>query len=166
MKLCGIEMDSIVDGPGIRMTIFFQGCPHHCEGCHNPETWDYDADCLNMSVEDILKLFDNDSILAGVTLSGGEPLSPRNFDEIIELVKEIKSRKKNVWIYTGYTIDKVLEKYPNLREDLFPYVDVVVDGPFVLKKRDLLLDFKGSSNQRLIDVQKYLNNAEDFIVKR
>ena len=166
MKLCGIEMDSVVDGPGVRMTIFFQGCPHHCEGCHNPETWDYDAECLEMSVKDVLKLFDKDSILAGVTLSGGEPLSPRNFEEIFELVRAIKERNKNIWIYSGYTIDKVLEKYPVLRTELFPYVDVMVDGPFVLKERDLLLDFKGSRNQRLIDVQKYLNNEEDFILKR
>lgn len=166
MKLCGIEMDSVVDGPGVRMTIFFQGCPHHCEGCHNPETWDYDAECLEMSVKDVLKLFDEDSILSGVTLSGGEPLSPRNFEEIFELVRAIKERNKNVWIYSGYTIDKVLEKYPVLRTELFPYVDVMVDGPFVLKERDLLLDFKGSRNQRLIDVQKYLNNEEDFILKR
>ena len=71
MKLCGIEMDSIVDGPGIRMTVFFQGCPHHCEGCHNPETWDYEGNCIEMSVQDVLNLFDNDSILAGITLSGG-----------------------------------------------------------------------------------------------
>lgn len=166
MKLCGIEMDSVVDGPGVRMTIFFQGCPHHCEGCHNPETWDYDAECLEMSVKDVLKLFDEDSILSGVTLSGGEPLSPRNFEEIFELVRAIKERNKNIWIYSGYTIDKVLEKYPVLRTELFPYVDVMVDGPFVLKERDLLLDFKGSRNQRLIDVQKYLNNEEDFILKR
>lgn len=166
MKLCGIEMDSVVDGPGVRMTIFFQGCPHHCEGCHNPETWDYDAECLEMSVKDVLKLFDEDSILSGVTLSGGEPLSPRNFEEIFELVRAIKERNKNVWIYSGYTIDKVLEKYPVLRTELFPFVDVMVDGPFVLKERDLLLDFKGSRNQRLIDVQKYLNNEEDFILKR
>lgn len=166
MKLCGIEMDSIVDGPGIRMTIFFQGCPHHCEGCHNPETWDYDAECIEMGVSEILELFDNDPILAGITLSGGEPLSPRNFKEIFELVKEIKKRNKNIWIYTGYTIEKLLEKYPNLKEDLFPYVDVIVDGPFVLKERDLLLDFKGSKNQRLIDVSKYLSKNTDFIWKR
>ncbi len=166
MKLCGIEMDSIVDGPGIRMTIFFQGCPHHCEGCHNPETWDYDAECLDMSVREVLELFDNDTILAGITLSGGEPLSHRNFNEIFELVKEIKKRNKNIWIYTGYTIEKVLEKYPILRTDLLPYVDVIVDGPFVLKERDLLLDFKGSRNQRLIDIPKYLNGDTDFILKR
>lgn len=166
MKLCGIEMDSIVDGPGIRMTIFFQGCPHHCEGCHNPETWDYEDYQLDMSVSEVLSLFDNDSILSGITLSGGEPLSPRNFVEIIELVKEIKNRNKNVWIFTGYNIDTVLEKYPNLKGDLLPYVDVIVDGPFILAERDLLLDFRGSRNQRLIDVQKYLNGENDFILKR
>lgn len=166
MKLCGIEMDSVVDGPGIRMTVFFQGCPHHCEGCHNPETWDYDAECMEMSVAEVLKLFDGDSILTGLTLSGGEPLSPRNFEEIFELVREMKKRNKNVWVFTGYTIDKVLNKYPNLREDLLPYVDVVVDGPFVLSQRDLMLDFRGSRNQRLIDIPKYLNNESDFILKR
>ena len=166
MKLCGIEMDSVVDGPGIRMTVFFQGCPHHCEGCHNPETWDYDAECMEMSVAEVLKLFDGDSILTGLTLSGGEPLSPRNFEEIFELVREMKKRNKNVWVFTGYTIDKVLDKYPNLREDLLPYVDVVVDGPFVLSQRDLMLDFRGSRNQRLIDIPKYLNNENDFILKR
>ena len=166
MKLCGIEMDSVVDGPGIRMTVFFQGCPHHCEGCHNPETWDYDAECIEMSVAEVLKLFDGDSILTGLTLSGGEPLSPRNFEEIFELVREMKKRNKNVWVFTGYTIDKVLAKYPNLREDLLPYVDVVVDGPFVLSQRDLMLDFRGSRNQRLIDIPKYLNNESDFILKR
>lgn len=166
MKLCGIEMDSVVDGPGIRMTVFFQGCPHHCEGCHNPETWDYDAECMEMSVAEVLKLFDGDSILTGLTLSGGEPLSSRNFEEIFELVREMKKRNKNVWVFTGYTIDKVLDKYPNLREDLLPYVDVVVDGPFVLSQRDLMLDFRGSRNQRLIDIPKYLNNESDFILKR
>ena len=166
MRLCAIEMDSVVDGPGIRMTVFFQGCPHHCEGCHNPETWDYNAECMELSVKDVLKLFDEDIILSGVTLSGGEPLSPCNFDEVIELVKEIKKRNKNVWIYTGYVIDKLLMLYPNLKNDLLPYVDVIVDGPFILAERDLLLDFKGSRNQRLIDVPKYLKGDTDFILKR
>lgn len=166
MKLCGIEMDSIVDGPGIRMSIFFQGCPHHCEGCQNPETWDYDNANIEMSVSEVLKLFDSDKILSGVTLSGGEPLSPRNFNEIIELVKEIKKRNKSVWVYTGYTMEEILEKYPNLRDDLLPYVDIIVDGPFILSKKNLLISFRGSENQRLIDVQRYLKGDKDFILKR
>lgn len=156
-------MDSIVDGPGIRMTIFFQGCPHHCKGCHNPETWDYDGECKDISVDEVLKMFDSDSILFGVTLSGGEPFSERNFNEIIELIREIKKRNKTVWIYTGYTIDKLIEKYPNVKENILPFVDVIVDGPFVLEKRNLLCHFRGSENQRLVDVKKYLNKEENFL---
>lgn len=165
MKLSGIAMDSIVDGLGVRMTIFFQGCPHHCEGCHNPETWNYEDYPLEMSVSEVLELFDEDSILAGVTLSGGEPLSPRNFSEMFELVKEIKKRNKNVWVFTGYRIEDAIEKYPILKTEFFPYVDVLVDGPFILSQRNLLLTFKGSENQRLVDVQKYLNGATDFILE-
>ena len=162
MNICGIEMDSIVDGSGIRMTVFFQGCPHHCKGCHNPETWDYEVEKNIMSVEEVLNIFDSDSILAGITLSGGEPFSPCNFDEILELCKAIKERKKNVWVFTGYTIDKLVEKYPEIRETLLPYIDVIVDGPFILEKKDYLCRFRGSNNQRLIDVKKYLLGEENF----
>ena len=117
MKLCGIEMDSVVDGPGIRMTVFFQGCPHHCEGCHNPETWDYDAECMEMSVAEVLKLFDGDSILTGLTLSGGEPLSPRNFEEIFELVQEMKKRNTSTINTEVTTEDKVLTLSTCLNDD-------------------------------------------------
>ena len=165
MKLCGIINDSIVDGPGVRLSIFFQGCPHHCKGCHNPESWDYDNVQLEKSVQDILEIIDSDSILAGVTLTGGEPFSERNFEEIIELVKEVKKRNKTVWIYTGYVLDKLIEKYPELKENLLPYVDVIVDGPFKLNKRNLLLTFRGSENQRIIDVKKYLENNDNYIIK-
>lgn len=162
MNLNGIVSDSIVDGPGIRLTLFFQGCPHHCKGCHNPETWDYDF-TSDMSVKDILDLLDKDSLETGVTLSGGEPLSPCNFEEMFELVKELKKRNKNIWVYTGYVLEEALKKYPELKENFLPYVDVIVDGPFILEKRDLLLHFKGSSNQRLIDVKKYLNGDSNFL---
>lgn len=166
MNLNGVEIDSIVDGPGIRMTIFFQGCPHHCEGCHNPETWDYNDVRLKLSVSDIMYELDNDELLSGVTISGGEPLSPCNFEELYELVKEIKKRKKNIWLYTGYVLDDVLKKYPILREKLLPYIDVIVDGAFILEKRNLLLHFRGSENQRLIDVQKYLHGDADFLYEK
>lgn len=164
MKLAGIVMDSIVDGSGIRMSIFFQGCPHHCKGCHNPESWDYDADCMEKSVSDVLSLFDNDNILSGVTLTGGEPFSERNFKEISELVKEIKKRGKSVWAFTGYTIDKLLDKYPYIKDDILSNIDVIVDGPFILEQRNLLLTFKGSENQRLIDVKKYLSGEPNYVI--
>lgn len=162
MKVSGIILDSIVDGSGIRMVVFFQGCPHHCEGCHNPETWDYDAPVRDITEEEILEMFDEDEILSGITFSGGEPFSERNFDGMAYISKEIKERGKNVWIYTGYTIDKLLKKYPEIKETILPYVDVIVDGPFMLKKKNLLCRFRGSENQRLIDVKKYLAGEEDF----
>lgn len=160
MNIAGIVLDSVVDGPGIRMTVFFQGCPHHCKGCHNPETWDYNKKCNNMSVDDILKYLDSDSILSGVTLSGGEPFSECNLKEIEVLLKEIKKRNKNIWVYTGYVFEDLIKKYPEIKNTILPNVDVIVDGPFKIEKRNLLLDFCGSENQRLVDVKKTLVNNE------
>ena len=163
MQVSGVIMDSIVDGSGIRMTIFFQGCPHHCEGCHNPETWDYNKEVNEMSVQDVLDLLDSDSILSGITLSGGEPFSRRNFEELKILLPEVKKRKKNVWAYTGYTMDELLKTFPDIKDDILSYIDVIVDGPFILAERNLLCRFRGSNNQRLIDVKKYLSGEENFI---
>ena len=163
MQISGIILDSIVDGPGIRLTVFFQGCPHHCEGCQNPETWDYEKEVSNISSEEVLKIFDSDPILSGITFSGGEPFSERNLEDMLYISKEIKKRKKTVWVYTGYTIDNLLLKYPDLKDSLLQYVDVIVDGPFILKKKNLLCRFRGSENQRLIDVQKYLKNEVNFL---
>lgn len=162
MNINGVVSDSIVDGPGIRLTIFFQGCPHHCKGCHNPETWDYEF-TSDLKVQDILDMLELDTLETGVTLSGGEPLSPCNFEELFKLVKELKKRNKNIWLYTGYVLDEAVKKYPEIKTELLPYIDVVVDGPFILEKRDLLLHFRGSSNQRLIDVKKFLNGDKDFL---
>lgn len=155
-------MDSIVDGEGIRMAIFFQGCPHHCKGCHNPETWDYNLVCNQYSVSDLLEVFDSDSILSGITLSGGEPMSPQNFDDLLLLCKAIKERGKNIWVFTGYILEDLIVKYPFVKEYLLPLIDVIVDGPFILEERNLLNRFKGSNNQRLIDVKKFLNQEVDF----
>lgn len=162
MQIRDIVMDSIVDGSGIRMTLFFQGCPHHCNGCHNPDTWSYDEKVNEFSVEYILELFDSDSILSGITLSGGEPFSQRNFEELKVLLPQIKSRGKNVWVYTGYTIESLIRTFPDIVDTLFPYIDVIVDGPFIMEKRNLLCRFRGSENQRLIDLKKYLNGEIDF----
>ena len=110
MNISGVIMDSIVDGPGIRMTVFFQGCPHHCIGCQNPETWDYNKKVLNLSISDLLNELKKDPLISGVTFSGGEPLSPCNFKELFEFAKILKSMGKNIWIYTGYTIEEVINK--------------------------------------------------------
>lgn len=165
MNVSGIVKNSVVDGPGVRMGIFLQGCPHHCKGCHNPDTWDYEGKCFKMSVNEILEIFDNDTILSGITLSGGEPFSPIHFKEVSELCKAIKERKRNVWAYTGYTIEALVDKYPEVKENILPYVDVLVDGPFIIEERDFLCTFRGSKNQKLIDVAKYLKDEENYIIE-
>lgn len=149
MRIAGIVRDSIVDGIGIRDTIFFQGCPHHCKGCHNPQTWDYGGG-EEMSVQEILDLLSNSS--NDITISGGEPLE--QFDELIHLLEAIrKTTNKRVWLYTGYTFDFKLQSNIYGLSLLSNYVDVLIDGRFI----DTLTGdyrFKGSSNQRLIDLPK------------
>ena len=149
MRIAGIVRDSIVDGIGIRDTIFFQGCPHHCKGCHNPQTWDYDGG-EEMSVQEILDGLSNSS--NDITISGGEPLE--QFDELQMLLTAIRDNtNKRVWLYTGYVFNFNLFFDRYVLNLLSNYVDVLIDGRFV----DTLTgdyQFKGSSNQRLIDLQK------------
>lgn len=149
MRIAGIVRDSIVDGIGIRDTIFFQGCPHHCKGCQNPQTWDYGGG-EEMSVQEILDLLSNSS--NDITISGGEPLE--QFDELLHLLKAIRqTTNKRVWLYTGYVFDFKLQSNSYGLSLLSNYVDVLIDGRFI----DTLTgdyQFKGSSNQRLIDLPK------------
>ena len=145
MKVAGIVKESFVDGDGVRFVVFLQGCPHHCEGCHNKATWDFDGG-TEMSVDSVLASVEahHASFYEGITLSGGEPYMQQ--EACIALVKRIKSLWKhwNVWCYTGYTYEEVKD------EPLTKYVDVLVDGRFEIEKRDLLLRFRGSTNQRLL----------------
>ena len=149
MRIAGIVRDSIVDGIGIRDTIFFQGCPHHCKSCHNQQTWDYSGG-EEMSVQEILDLLSNSS--NDITISGGEPLE--QFDDLLHLLEAIrKTTNKRVWLYTGYVFDFKLRSNIYGLTLLSNYVDVLVDGRFVdTLKGDY--QFKGSSNQRLIDLPK------------
>lgn len=152
MKIAGIVPESIVDGPGLRYAIFFQGCPHKCKGCHNPETWDIN-DGYDMSISEILEAIDNNkALIDGITLSGGDPFMQL---DLVKFLQEFRNKFKDsltVWAYTGYVFEKML-KSANLAKSL-SYIDVLVDGPFILSKRNLDLDFRGSSNQRIIDVQQ------------
>lgn len=149
MRIAGIVRDSIVDGIGIRDTIFFQGCPHRCKGCHNPQTWGYDGG-EEMSAQETLDLLSNSS--NDITISGGEPLE--QFKDLIQLLGLIKQHtNKKVWLYTGYVFNFELSADKELLSFLSNYVDVLIDGRFV----DTLTGdyrFKGSSNQRLIDLPK------------
>ena len=145
MRIAGIVRDSIVDGPGVRDVIFTQGCPRHCSGCHNQNTWDMNGGEVRLSESILRELSDSQN---DITISGGEPLS--QWSALLRLLKLIHEQTdKRVWLYTGYTVDL----NQNFYKVLARYVDVIVDGKFVeeLKDPDLLL--RGSSNQRLVDIK-------------
>ena len=158
LRLAGVVRESIVDGPGIRMTVFGQGCPHRCKGCHNPETHDPEGGYISHP-ENILKAIDQNPLLQGVTFSGGEPFLQA--EAFAELGAEIKKRGLHLVTYTGYTFEQLLAgmENPGWRE-LLAVTDMLVDGRFVLEERSLNLLFRGSKNQRLIDVPKSLEKGE------
>ena len=151
LRLFGCVNDSIVDGPGPRYTIFVQGCYHNCLGCHNPESHDVNGGYLK-DIEEILKEIDENPLLDGVTLSGGEPML--QVEALIELSKEIKKRNLNIVLYSGYTYEQIINDVNKKR--LLELCDMLVDGKFELEKRSLSLLYRGSSNQRLINVQESL----------
>ena len=147
MKVAGIIQNSVVNGIGVRDVIFLQGCEHHCPGCHNPKTWNINGgEEMSISrLDDILRDSPHD-----ITISGGEPLL--QYDEVIELMDYMSyGTNKRFWLYTGFKYDEIP---PHMLEEMSKYVDVLVDGRFEESKKDLKLQFRGSSNQRLIDLPK------------
>lgn len=153
IRLAGVVRESIVDGPGLRFTVFCQGCPHGCEGCHNPATHDFGGgyDC---EISKIIAAVDENPLLDGVTFSGGEPMcQPEAFAALAE---ELKKRKLNIMVYTGYTYEELLklaETKPAVGK-LLELTDYLVDGRFILAERDLTLPFRGSTNQRILDMER------------
>ena len=154
LRIAGIQRDSIVDGPGIRYVIFTQGCPHHCEGCHNPQTHDFEAGKV-ADTDIILKEIFESRLVSGVTFSGGEPFCQA--EALVPLAEAIKAKNKHLMIYTGYLLEE-LQKMPNTHvQRLLELTDILVDGPFVLAQRNLTLPYRGSENQRVIDMAKTRN---------
>ncbi|MEA4919619.1 MAG: anaerobic ribonucleoside-triphosphate reductase activating protein [Clostridiaceae bacterium] len=152
IRMSGIVSGSITDGPGIRYAIFVQGCAHNCPGCHNPGTHDYGGG-QDMDTGDMLKAIKKDPMLSGVTFSGGEP-----FDQplpLIELAKEVRMLGLEIAAYTGYVYEDILA-HGGDRLELLKLCDVLIDGPFIMSRRNLDIRFKGSENQRIIDVPKSL----------
>lgn len=149
LQLAGIVPESIVDGPGIRYTIFVQGCPHHCEGCHNPQTHAFGVG-TEAAPEDILAELDKKPYLQGVTLSGGEPFCQA--EALSGLAAALKARGKHVMAYTGYTFEQLLELDDPFVRALLAQLDLLVDGRFVLAEKSIELKFRGSANQRVLDV--------------
>ena len=168
MNYGSLRGTDIANGEGVRVTLFVSGCTHHCKNCFNPETWDF---CygkpFTKEVEDeVIKLLEPDYI-QGLTLLGGEPMEPQNQEALLPLVKrvrEVYGNKKNIWCYTGYVLDRDLlgesrAKCEHTRE-LLENLDVLVDGPFIEDLKNLTLKFRGSSNQRIINVPETLKTND------
>lgn len=155
IRTSGIIKESIVDGIGLRYVVFFQGCPHNCKGCHNPQTHSFNGGKF-VHADTIINEVINNPLLDGITLSGGDPLCyPR---QCVILAERVREYNKTVWIYTGYTFEEIMAN-PRKRRVL-PVTDVIVDGKYIEEQRDLDLRFRGSNNQRIIDVQKSLKQGK------
>lgn len=157
LRIAGTVNDSIVDGPGIRFTIFTQGCPHNCEGCHNPQTHDFNGGEI-VEADEIIEKIKKNPLLDGVTFSGGEPFCQA--ETLADIGRKIKAIGLNIITYTGYTFEELYEnREKNYWNDLLSVTDFLIDGKFILSQKDWNLKFRGSSNQRYIDCQKSLKEG-------
>lgn len=159
MNYAVIKNCDIANGPGVRVSLFVSGCTHCCPGCFNAEAWDFDygTPFTQQTIDEILEMM-KPSHIKGLTLLGGEPFEPQNQPEIVKLLRQIKEKypEKSIWAFSGYLFDEDILQGRlgpwEITEEYLGYLDVLVDGPFVMEKKDLNLRFRGSSNQRLIDV--------------
>lgn len=164
MNYAVIKPTDVANGPGVRVSLFVSGCTHHCKGCFNREAWDfsYGQEFTEETQEEILRLLSPDYIV-GLTLLGGEPLEPANQEGLLPLIQKVWQRfpHKSVWCFTGYDFEKdVMEKmFPSseVTRKLIPLLDVLVDGRFMEEKKNLRLKFRGSENQRILDVGRSLS---------
>lgn len=163
MNYANIKDFDIANGPGIRISLFVSGCTHHCKGCFNKDAWDFDygQPFTQETIEQIIQML-KPAYVKGLTLLGGEPFEPQNQGAIVELLRRVKAEypQKSIWAFSGYLFDKDILSGRlgdwEITKEYLSYLDVLVDGPFIEDKKDLMLRFRGSSNQRLIDVPKSL----------
>ena len=157
MKMAGFYDESISNGLGWRAVLFVSGCPHHCPGCHNKEAQDFNYG-EEFNEEEILKRIKENSILNGITISGGEPLCKENIPGVLKFIKDVKEIRPefNVWCYSGYTLDQLIDRNDEETNECLNQIDVLVDGRFVEAKKDPTLKFRGSSNQRILDLKQSL----------
>ena len=153
IRLADIVPESVVDGKGIRMTVFSQGCRHHCQGCHNPETWNEEGG-KGYPLSFVTSMAEKNPLLDGLTFSGGEPFLQA--DAFADLGEWCHAKKLNVWCYTGYTYEQLVKEaeHNEAFSRLLNQIDILVDGPFIEAQKDLTLWFRGSKNQRVIDMKK------------
>ena len=164
IRIAGVIRQSIVDGPGLRFVVFTQGCPHGCPGCHNPDTHDF-AGGYDCAVSKILHEIDRNPLLKGLTLSGGEPFCRAG--ELLPLARAVRERGKDIWCYSGYRLEELFalsHKDTDVFE-LLHLLDVLVDGRFVEAEKDLTLRFRGSRNQRVLDVHRSLESDSPILLE-
>ena len=164
MNYADIRPIDVANGPGVRVSLFVSGCTHHCKECFNPETWDfaYGSPFTQVEADAILKYLEPDYI-KGLSLLGGEPFEPENQSAVLELVRQVRARypHKDVWCYSGYLYERLRDgKVGEHSRGLLEQLDVLVDGPFVIEQKELSLRFRGSANQRLVDVPESLKRGE------
>ena len=164
MKFIKIKDNDIANGVGVTMSLWTQGCPHHCKGCFNIETWDFNKG-KEFTESDLKYIFDNinkNNIDRDLSILGGEPLCPQNLEGVINLCKEFKSvyPNKKIYLWTGYT----LEEFNEIQKSILNHIDVIVDGKFIEEKRNLSLKFRGSTNQRVINVKETLKNNKIILM--
>ena len=171
MNYADIKKIDVANGEGVRVSVFVSGCNHHCKGCFNQCAWDfnYGKEFSEKEEQQIIDYMNHDYI-SGLSLLGGEPLEPKNQEGLLPLVKKVKEKfpDKNIWCYTGFDFEKdvvgKMAKNNETTRELLKYIDVIVDGKFEEDKRDLKLQFRGSSNQKIVDVKKSLQTGQ--IVKQ
>jgi anaerobic ribonucleoside-triphosphate reductase activating protein len=167
MKYATIKNCDIANGPGVRVSLFVSGCTHRCKGCFNEVAWDFDygEEFTQQTIDDILSMLRPDHI-RGLTLLGGEPFEPQNQGPVVELLRQVRKKypDKSIWAFSGYVFDRDILSGRlgpwEITKEFLSYLDVLVDGPFVEAKKNLSLRFRGSENQRLIDVPASLQSGE------
>lgn len=163
MNYCAIKDCDVADGPGVRVTLFVSGCTNHCEGCFQPQTWDFDyGEPYTPDTQTHLLSLLGRPYIRGLTLLGGEPMEPANQPSVLSLMRAVRESLpgKDIWLYSGFTFEALTcpgsRCHTGVTGEILSLADVLVDGPFILAKKDLMLRFRGSSNQRLLDMPQTL----------
>lgn len=167
MNYGAIKVRDISNGEGVRVSLFVSGCTHHCKGCFNPETWDfnYGEKFTEKTISEIINFMSLEYI-QGLTVLGGEPFEDQNRPEVLKLIKKVKEvyPQKDIWMYSGYLFEEIKDK--KYGKEILSLIDVLVDGEFVKERKNLKLKFRGSDNQRVIDVKKTLETGQIVLVEK
>lgn len=167
MNYGAVKIRDISNGEGIRVSLFVSGCTHHCKGCFNPETWDfnYGQKFTEKTISEIINFMSLDYI-QGLTVLGGEPFEDQNRPEVLKLIKKVKEvyPQKDIWMYSGYLFEEIQNK--EYGQEILSKIDILVDGEFVKERKNLKLKFRGSDNQRIIDVKKTLKTGQIVLAEK